>query len=78
MGMEVVAQVLLGPKFPALFYFCGEWDGVSLASHERLDLAVALLDKAYASEVRVCGEEGVLLGYSTISLVHVRTFIYQC
>ena len=32
-GMEVVATVLLGPKFPALLYFCGDWNGVFLASH---------------------------------------------
>ena len=52
---------MLGPKFPALLFFCGAGNGVSVASPERLSLAVALLDKAYAKEVRVCGQERVHL-----------------
>ena len=40
MAMEVVAQVLLGPKFPALSYLCGEWSEDTWPDPDSVGLAV--------------------------------------
>ena len=45
--------MLLGPKFPALFYLCGPWDEDAWPQAEDAGLAVELLDKAYSIEVRL-------------------------
>ena len=59
MGMEVVAQVLLGPKFPALSYLCGEWNEDTWPDPGSVGLAVDLLDKAHSLEVRLDGSLGI-------------------
>lgn len=45
--MEVAAPVLLGPLFPALSFWCGNWSQETWPDQDSVDLAVRMLDNAF-------------------------------